>query len=61
MVFNSNLWRSFNYIPEVAGNMESELAISALPFLRRSLKAVVTRSLVLVMVVTPGPTGGHQG
>ena len=27
MVFNSHLWRSFNHIPEVTGNMESEWAM----------------------------------
>ena len=30
MVFNSHLWQRFNYIPEVTGDMKTELAIFGL-------------------------------
>ena len=46
MLFNSHLWRIFNHIPDVAGSMESEWAMFHM-----------SRSLVLVVVVPPGPAG----
>ena len=59
MIFNSHLRRSFNHILEVAGDNLSG-PCSKLQLSRWPPEAVVARSLVLVVAVTPAPAGGHQ-
>ena len=58
MVFNCPFWQNFNHIPEVVWILSG--SCSGLPLSRWLLEAVVARSLLLVVTITPEAAPGHQ-
>lgn len=59
-IFNSHLWQSFDIIPRETGDSESEWTMFSPSLLKLLHCAANTRRLVTVIMVTPGPDGGHQ-
>ena len=60
MVLNSYRRWSFNHIPEGVVSMKSEWAMFCTAIAEAATHAIGALSLVLVVVVTPGPIDGPQ-